>query len=542
VSARRAALAALVAAAPLAIASEPGGGGALAVSPAVVFPGCRVTFDVATAPSARVALAGSLSAGPIERGGLALCLGRDARLVASGRAGAGGAWSARLRVPPRRAALGREVFFQAATRAPGFAWRATNGASIVVGAAAPAFSDATDRITTAPRRQEAAVAVDIDRDGDLDVVTVASLEAAGDALAILVNIGGAQGAEEGAFVEETASRLRLGGAGDGTTNGLSLAAGDVDGDGFPDLVVGSDDNVGGSLNRANTLLRNAGDGTFDAIPSFPGGAGETQSICLADLDADGDLDLLCGNGVDRAFPEANELFVNQGGAQAGVAGTFVAAPFDAAIGETDAIVAADFDEDGALDLFVARDGRNRLLRGDGALGFADASASLPPLEDNSAEAVVADFDRDGHADVLVVNVGDASYVLFGDGAGGFARSVLPATSPTAFLKLDGAAGDLDGDGDADVVLAIHSLGDDPGLTTLLNRGGLQGGTAGTFEWAPAVLDGVARRIVATDVVIADLDRDGDADVWAASNGAIDDENDRRDQLLLNDACRPAGAP
>jgi hypothetical protein len=68
----------------------------------------------------------------------------------------------------------------------------------------------------------------------------------------------------------------------------SIAAADVDGDGDLDVLLG----MGDSPNR---VLLNAGDGTFKTSIELPGGIMYTFSIAAADVDGDGDLDVLLGN-------------------------------------------------------------------------------------------------------------------------------------------------------------------------------------------------------------------------------------------------------
>jgi hypothetical protein len=68
----------------------------------------------------------------------------------------------------------------------------------------------------------------------------------------------------------------------------SIAAADVDGDGDLDLLLGNSGNP-------SQVLLNAGDGTFQRSNVLPGGSVGTRSIAAADVDGDGDLDVLLGN-------------------------------------------------------------------------------------------------------------------------------------------------------------------------------------------------------------------------------------------------------
>ena len=74
----------------------------------------------------------------------------------------------------------------------------------------------------------------------------------------------------------------------GNESTSSIAAADMDGDGDLDVLLGND----GSSSR---VLLNAGDGTFPTSVELPGGSAGTQSIAAADVDGDGDLDVLLGN-------------------------------------------------------------------------------------------------------------------------------------------------------------------------------------------------------------------------------------------------------
>eukprot|EP00964_Phaeocystis_antarctica_P102305 scaffold67663_cov67-Phaeocystis_antarctica.AAC.3 len=106
----------------------------------------------------------------------------------------------------------------------------------------------------------------------------------------------------------------------GTAATTAVAFGDVNGDGALDLVFGN------TNNQANTLLLNDGSGVFTvqaanspmtAAASFPGGSGSTRAVAFGDIDGDGELDLLAGNG--GANGGANELLMlthcPDGGAQ-----------------------------------------------------------------------------------------------------------------------------------------------------------------------------------------------------------------------------------
>jgi len=137
------------------------------------------------------------------------------------------------------------------------------------------------------------------------------------------------------------------------------------------------------------------------IETMPGG------LAAFDYNSDGRIDLYftngaSGDGFDKSSPRFwNRLFRNDGDwrftdvtESAGVAGATYA------IGAA----AADFDNDGDQDLFVAGVGRNQLFRNDGAGHFIDvAEASGVSRAVWSVAGVWLDYDRDGRLDLFVVN-------------------------------------------------------------------------------------------------------------------------------------------
>ncbi|HOW65777.1 MAG TPA: VCBS repeat-containing protein [Candidatus Paceibacterota bacterium] len=178
-------------------------------------------------------------------------------------------------------------------------------------------------------------------------------------------------------------------------NGSGVAAGDFDGDGRCDLYLCA-------IDGTNALYRNLGDWRFERIPSDAqiGCPGLHSTGALwADLDGDGDLDLLVatlGNGVHS--------FVNQGGGQ--FRENTAEAGLISQTGST-SLAMADVDGDADLDLYVANYGAVSLLRSGGRAEvklvngqwvFTGPYAKRLRLVDGRVEEV-------GEADVLYLNDG-----------------------------------------------------------------------------------------------------------------------------------------
>ena len=175
---------------------------------------------------------------------------------------------------------------------------------------------------------------------------------------------------------------------DTTGDGMGVAAGDYDNDGWVDLYL---TNYG-----PNQLLRNNGDGSFTDVSRHSGtdDPGWAVSASFVDYDRDGWLDLYVGNYVaydadnpttctnaggapeycaPRVYPpQLDRLYRNRGDGTFGDAST--AALQGRRPGAALGVVTADFDGDGWVDIYVANDGQENdlwLNRRDGTLSNAD---------------------------------------------------------------------------------------------------------------------------------------------------------------------------
>lgn len=329
---------------------------------------------------------------------------------------------------------------------------------------------------------------------------------------------------------------------------------DANGDGREDLLIIGGPGEATDPPLPNLLLLNQGGMNFQ-LANFPPVAGIAREIIAADLDLDGDLDLVFANGNDGVHtsetPLPNVLLVNQGFSQGGSEGDFVvdaafaSASWNGASFNT-GVCAGDIDNDGDLDLFFARsdtqsaDGvpgqPNLLVRNDGGLTFSDVSTILQPhFSDNSAGARFADVDGDGWLDLLVANstvsVKSAVSGDFYRNLGGVFvedNSSFPQIDESEIaLRVGVRVVDVDLDGDLDVIHAVHEFFDFNGSTgaqtggddlLFVNQGGAQLGSVGTFvRDSNFTKTGI---FVTRDQIHADFDLDGDDDVYITNSGGL----------------------
>jgi len=160
---------------------------------------------------------------------------------------------------------------------------------------------------------------------------------------------------DGTFVNTTAK------AGiEGIDGGLNCLHADYDGDGHKDILILRGGWLGPAGKHPHSLLKNRGDGTFDDVTYQAGLQSKfpCQTAAFLDYDLDGDLDLFFGNEANPSLRAESELFQNQGD------GTYVNVTAQAEIGFSGfvkGVAAGDYNNDGYPDLYISALGSNNLL-------------------------------------------------------------------------------------------------------------------------------------------------------------------------------------
>ncbi len=239
---------------------------------------------------------------------------------------------------------------------------------------------------------------------------------------------------------------------------------------------------------------------IQAGPNFFGadafGAHHTESLDVGDADNDGDLDVIVGNGGDSG-PQANRIYINQGGLQAGTEGVlvnetatrFAGIPLDT----TRDMEFVDIDNDGDLDILSVN--RGSTVNGQVSRWYVNQGG----LQGGTIGVYVDDTDA-RWGDLVSVDPDDE-------------LAPVDGTGPFGDWSCDCDFGDLDDDGDLDLFFSSYG----PAMNGAVDSRIFLNDGAGVFDelwpWADA---GADTRLHTLNVDLADFDGDFDLDIFASS--------------------------
>lgn len=380
----------------------------------------------------------------------------------------------------------------------------------------PRFSDIAPRLgLNTFNLAGGAIADDFNNDGLLDIVS-STWDTSG-------QIRYFRNAGDGSYVDETERAGLM-----GIVGGLNLVQADYDNDGHTDILVLRGAWMGEKGVHPNSLLHNNGNGTFSdrtfeaglAKVSYP-----TQTASWGDYDLDGDLDLYVGN--ENA---ANQLFRNNGD------GTFSDVAGRAKVVDqrfTKGVIWGDYNGDRYPDLYVSNlTEANRLYRNNRDGTFTDVAPELGvtrPL--GSFPTWFWDFDNDGLLDLYVAtyvpkmselvpdflepgSAGESARLYRGVGGGRF-EDVSEEFGVARLTSTMGANfGDLDNDGFLDFYLGTGFPNYAALMPNLMFRN-----HAGKRFSDVTTAGGFGHLQKGHGVVFADLDNDGDQDIFEQMGGA-----------------------
>jgi hypothetical protein len=306
----------------------------------------------------------------------------------------------------------------------------------------------------------------------------------------------------------------------------SVAVGDLNGDGNADLVVANfcqSNNCSKGTNGAVSVFLGNGDGTFQAAHEYATGGFGSSSVAIGDFNGDGHPDVaVAGECSTSACDRGGTVSILLGNGD----GTLQPAKNYSSGGYTSLSVAiADFNNDGNLDLAIANEcqstscqnGSVTVLLGNGNGTFQTAQ-SFPSAGYETNFVATGDFNEDGNPDLVLTSQCQDSTctnggvsVLLGNGNGTFQRAQSYSSSGLGANSV--AVADVNGDGKPDLVISNLCQNSDDCTTGSIQT--LIGEKNGTFYQGHGYASGAPGTY---SLVTADFNGDGNVDIVVANTG------------------------
>ena len=302
----------------------------------------------------------------------------------------------------------------------------------------------------------------------------------------------------------------------------SVAAGDLNGDGRPDLastkisIAGPAPHTG----QVSVILQSQSSaGVFGGSINHDIGS-DPQKVSIGDLNGDTFIDLVTAN---RTSANISILFQNSSSP-----GTFLPAQNLGVGAHPSGVAIGDLNGDGHLDIAVADSGLSILFQNPSGAG-----TFLPPISlgVNCSSVVIDDLNADGRADLVATSpeAGNVNIIL--QSPGGSGNFLPPQPVAAGFQPIDVAIANLNADSFPDLAIANSGTSDNPAtasLSILLNNSV----SPGTF--LPATNYATGSR--SHSVSVGDLNGDRNADVVVANSGSLG--NTGSVSILFQDPGRP----
>jgi len=309
------------------------------------------------------------------------------------------------------------------------------------------------------------------------------------------------------------------------TGGLNIIQADYNNDGCMDMLVLRG---GWEFPRRRSLLRNNCDGTFTDVTAQSGllePLRSSQAAVWTDIDNDGYLDLFIANENAPA-----QLFLNKGD------GTFIDISREAGVDRialSKSVVAADYDNDGYPDFYVANQlGQGFLYHNNGDRTFTEVSGAAGVRSPRSSfVALFLDYDNDGLPDLFITSyftsveesvrsylglppIGETLKLFKNKGDGTFRDVTAEVGLDRIFMPMGCNFGDIDNDGFPDIYMGMGN----PSFSSILpnvllhNKDGNRFVDISTSSGTGAIAKGHG-------IAFADLGNNGNEDIVANMGGA-----------------------